>query len=397
MSATPSSSPARSSAHRPALHRHFHRLAWLACALAFGVIVFGAFVRLSNAGLSCPDWPTCYGRASWPTATTHVVDHAATAIRPVEVHKAWREQLHRMLAGSLGVLVLALALLAARRRRFGVATIVSSALLVAVSIVLYMRAHYAAAAVLAGIGEAALLFAALRWSSVDASRQDFARVTTLTLATIIFQALLGMWTVTWLLKPVVVMGHLLGGLLTFALLTWTAWQATDIPIRVGDARLLRRLLVVGLGLLGLQIALGGWTSANYAALACGTDFPTCVGKWWPPHDFREGFVLWRGVGVDYEGGVLDGASRIAIQLAHRMMAAVVFLYVGWLSLRLLRSPGLRGAGALLGGLLVVQVCLGIANVKLALPLQVAVLHNAGAALLLFVLVGLVARIRAPGA
>ncbi|MFL6593409.1 MAG: COX15/CtaA family protein [Luteimonas sp.] len=397
MSATPTSPPARSGAHRPGLHRHFHRLAWLACALAFGVIVFGAFVRLSNAGLSCPDWPTCYGRASWPTASTHVVDHAATAIRPVEVHKAWREQLHRMLAGSLGVLVLTLALLAAWRRRFGVATIVLSAALVAVSIASYMRAQYAAAAVLAALGEASLLFAAWRWSSADAARQDFARVATLILATIIFQALLGMWTVTWLLKPVVVMGHLLGGLLTFALLTWMAWQATDIPIRVADARLLRRLLMVGLALLALQIALGGWTSANYAALACGTDFPTCVGKWWPPHDFRQGFVLWRGVGVDYEGGVLDGASRIAIQLAHRMMAGVVLLYVGWLSLRLLRSPGLRGTGALLGGLLVAQVCLGIANVKLALPLHVAVLHNAGAALLLFVLVGLVARVRAPGA
>jgi cytochrome c oxidase assembly protein subunit 15 len=392
MSATPSSFPSRPGVHRPGLHRHFHRLAWLACALAFGVIVFGAFVRLSNAGLSCPDWPTCYGRVAWPTATTHVVDHAATAIRPVEVHKAWREQLHRMLAGSLGVLVFVLALLAVRRRRFGIATVAASAAFVAASIGMYMRARYQPAGLLAGTGEALLLFAALRWSNAD-----FARVSTLTLATIIFQALLGMWTVTWLLKPVVVMGHLLGGLLTFALLTWTAWQATDIPIRVADARLLRRLLVVGLSLLGLQIALGGWTSSNYAALACGTDFPTCVGKWWPPHDFREGFVLWRGVGVDYEGGVLDGASRIAIQLAHRMLAGVVFLYVGWLSLRLLRSPGLRGAGALLGGLLVAQVCLGIANVKLALPLHVAVLHNAGAALLLFVLVGLLARVRAPGA
>jgi len=392
MSATPSSSPARPGAHRPGLYRHFHRLAWLACALAFGVIVFGAFVRLSNAGLSCPDWPTCYGRAAWPTATTHVVDHAATAIRPVEVHKAWREQLHRMLAGSLGVLVFVLALFAVRRRRFGIAAVAASAAFVAASIGMYMRARYLPAGLLAGTGEALLLFAALRWSNAD-----FARVSTLTLATIIFQALLGMWTVTWLLKPLVVMGHLLGGLLTFALLTWTAWQATDIPIRVADARLLRRLLVVGLVLLGLQIALGGWTSSNYAALACGTDFPTCVGKWWPPHDFGEGFVLWRGVGVDYEGGVLDGASRIAIQLAHRMMAGVVFLYVGWLSLRLLRSPGLRGAGALLGGLLVAQVCLGIANVKLALPLHVAVLHNACAALLLFVLVGLVARVRAPGA
>jgi cytochrome c oxidase assembly protein subunit 15 len=392
MSATPSSPPPRSGTARHGVHRNFHRLAWLACALAFGVIVFGAFVRLSNAGLSCPDWPTCYGRATWPTASTHVVDHAATAIRPVEIHKAWREQLHRMLAGSLGVLVLALALLAARRRRFGIATICTAAVAVAISIALYIRAQYLPAALLAGAGEVLLLGAALRWSNVD-----LARVSALTLATIIFQALLGMWTVTWLLKPLVVMGHLLGGLLTFSLLTWMAWQATDRPIRVPDARVLRRWLIVALVLLALQIALGGWTSSNYAALACGTDFPTCVGRWWPPHDFHQGFVLWRGVGVDYEGGVLDGASRIAIQLAHRIMAAVVFVYVLVLSTRLLRTPGMRGYGALLGGLVVAQVCLGIANVKLALPLHVAVLHNAGAALLLFVLVGLVARVRAPDA
>jgi cytochrome c oxidase assembly protein subunit 15 len=379
-------------AHRPALYKHFHRLAWLACALALGVIVFGAFVRLSNAGLSCPDWPTCYGRAAWPTAASHVVDHAATAIRPVEVHKAWREQLHRMLAGSLGLLVLALAVLSARRRRFGVAQVAVAAATVGISIPLYMRGLYVPATVLAAVGEGILLFAALRWSN-----GDFARVSALTLAVIIFQALLGMWTVTWLLKPIVVMGHLLGGLLTFALLTWTAWRATDVPIRLPDARLLRRLLIAALVLLGVQIALGGWTSANYAALACGTEFPKCVGHWWPPHDFREGFVLWRGVGMDYEGGVLDGASRIAIQLAHRMMAVIVFAYVLWLSLRLLRTPGVRGGGALLGALVITQVGLGIANVQLALPLPVAVLHNAVAALLLFLLVGLVARVRAPDA
>src|SRR5512141_1507049 len=204
------------------LHRHLHRLAWLAVALAFGVIVFGAFVRLSNAGLSCPDWPTCYGRAAWPTSTSHIVDQAATAIRPVEVHKAWREQLHRMLAGSLATLVLLLALLAARRRRFGIPAIATAAAVVALSVVLYIKQMYVPAAALAGIGEAILLLAAWRWSN-----EDFARVSALTLAVIIFQALLGMWTVTWLLKPLVVMGHLLGGLTTFALLAWTAWRATD--------------------------------------------------------------------------------------------------------------------------------------------------------------------------
>ena len=312
------------------LYRHFHRIAWLAVALATCVIVFGAFVRLSNAGLSCPDWPTCYGKAAWPTHADQIVDHVATQIRPVDPSKAWREQFHRMIAG------------------------------------------------------------------------------TLTLAVIIFQALLGMWTVTWLLKPIVVMAHLLGGLLTFSLLTWMAWRGTDIPIRIADAAKLRRLLIVGLVLLGVQIALGGWTSANYAALACGgggwtgavhhyQDFPRCVGQWWPPTDFGEGFVLWRGIGVDYEGGILDNEARVAIQLAHRLMAVLVFGHLLAVAIRLLRGPGLRGWGALLGLLLCAQVGLGIANVLLSLPLNLAVLHNAGATALLFVLVSLLARLRAPDA
>lgn len=376
--------------HKPAPYRHFHRIAWLAVALALGVIVFGAFVRLSNAGLSCPDWPTCYGRAAWPTAAHEIVDHAATAIRPVEVHKAWREQFHRMIAGTLGVLVLTLALIAARKRPRGALQIAAAALLVAIAIPMYMHGEHVAASVLAIAGEAILLFAALRWSNID-----LARVAAITLAVIIFQALLGMWTVTWLLKPVVVMSHLLGGLLTFSLLLWMAWRATNLPIRLAEATLVRRLLMVGIAVLALQIALGGWVSANYAALACGNDFPTCVGQWWPPHDFREGFVLWRGIGVDYEGGILDGEARIAIQMAHRMMAVVVFVYVLWLALRLIRTPGMRGWATLLGLLVMAQVALGIANVRLGLPLSVAVLHNAGAVLLLFVLVSLLARLRPP--
>jgi cytochrome c oxidase assembly protein subunit 15 len=377
---------------KPTVHKHFHRLAWLACAFAFCVIVFGAFVRLSNAGLSCPDWPTCYGRAAWPQASHEIANQAATAIRPLDATKAWREQVHRMLAGTLGVLVLTLALLAARRRKYGVAQILVAAVLVACSIPLYMHARYVPAAVLAALGEGVLLAAALRWSNAD-----LARVAVLTLATIVFQALLGMWTVTWLLKPIVVMGHLLGGLLTFSLLAWMAWRATHLPIRLPDGALLRRLIGIGLALLALQIALGGWTSSNYAALSCGLDFPKCVGQWWPPHDFREGFVLWRGVGVDYEGGVLDGQARIAIQMAHRMMAGVVFVYLLWLASKLLRTPGMRGHGTLLALLVCAQVALGIANVRLGLPLQVAVLHNAGAALLLFELVGLRARVRPPEA
>jgi len=371
-------------------YRHFHRLAWLAVALAFGVIVFGAFVRLSNAGLSCPDWPTCYGRAAWPTAAHDSLDRAAEAIRPVEPHKAWREQLHRMLAGTLGVLVLALALLAARRRKRGIAQLLLGAAIIGAGIPLYIHGQHAVASALAVAGELWLLVLALRWSNVD-----LARNATLTLMVIVFQALLGMWTVTWLLKPVVVMGHLLGGLLTFSLLAWTAWRATDVPIRLAEAPQLRRWVVVGLVLLGAQIALGGWTSANYAALACGNDFPKCVGRWLPPHDFHQGFVLWRGIGVDYEGGVLDGAARIAIQLAHRLGAAAVFAFVLLFALKLVRTPGMFGWSIALLVLVCAQVALGIANVKLGLPLRVAVLHNAGAALLLFVLVTLLARLRPP--
>ena len=374
------------------LYRHFHRIAWLAVALATCVIVFGAFVRLSNAGLSCPDWPTCYGKAAWPTHADQVVDHVATQIRPVDPSKAWREQFHRMIAGTLGVLVLALALLATRKRPHGWVHVITASVAVAVAIPLYRRGMHVAASARAGAGELLLLIGVIRWSNTD-----LARVGTLTLAVIIFQALLGMWTVTWLLKPIVVMAHLLGGLLTFSLLTWMAWRATDIPIRIADAAKLRRLLIVGLVLLGVQIALGGWTSANYAALACGAEFPKCAGQWWPAHDFREGFVLWRGIGVDYEGGILDNEARVAIQLAHRLMAVLVFGHLLAVAIRLLRGPGLRGWGALLGLLLCAQVGLGIANVLLSLPLNLAVLHNAGATALLFVLVSLLARLRAPDA
>ena len=232
-----------------------------------------------------------------------------------------------------------------------------------------------------------LLFAAWRWSN-----EDLARVSALTLAVIIFQALLGMWTVTWLLKPIVVMGHLLGGMTTLGLLSWMAWRATDQPLRVVDVDALRLWLRIGLGVLLVQVALGGWTSANYAALACGIDFPKCLGQWWPPHDFREALVLWRGIGVDYEGGVLDAPARTAIQLMHRIFACVVLLFMAALVVRLLRVPGMRGWAVLLAVLTLAQLSLGVANVLMGLPLKIAVLHNGGAALLLVVIVTLLARL-----
>jgi cytochrome c oxidase assembly protein subunit 15 len=205
-----------------------------------------------------------------------------------------------------------------------------------------------------------------------------------------------MWTVIWLVKPVIVMAHLLGGLLTLSLLTWLAWRTTPGSALVqAEAPRLRRLLWIGLGLLVVQIALGGWTSANYAALACGVDFPTCLGQWWPEQDYREAFVLWRGIGVDYEGGVLDGPARVAIQMSHRIMAILVTGHLLVVGIRMLRTPGLVFWACVLLVLLTAQVALGISNVVLGLPLWVAVAHNAGAALLLFTVVGLLVRLRAP--
>lgn len=370
-------------------HRHFHRIAWAAIALAACVIVFGAFVRLSDAGLGCPDWPTCYGKATWPMKEATIAAANERFERPVEVTKAWREQFHRHIAALLGLMVLSLAALAARRRRFGLLTVFGASGLVALAIPLYMQAHYVASSVLVAIAQLWL------WGFAFRSRQpDFSRLASITLAVIIIQAMLGMWTVTWLLKPVVVMAHLMGGLTTFSLILWLAWRSTpNAAIARPDAARLRLGLIVGTVLLGIQIALGGWTSANYAALACGTDFPTCLGEWWPETDFREGFVLWRGIGVDYEGGLLDGPARAAIQMAHRLMAIVVVGHLLALSIKLIRATGLRAWGAWLMVALAAQVALGISNVVFGLPLPVATLHQAGALVLLFILMSLLARLR----
>lgn len=376
--------------------RHYHRLAWAAVLLALCVIVFGGFVRLSNAGLSCPDWPTCYGKATWPTHDHEVAAANQAFERAVEVGKAWREQFHRHIAALLGLLVFTLSLLAARKRKGGLASVIAAAALVGLSIPVYMGSgplepNHQVSVALWLAGELILLVQVLRWSNVDASR-----LSTTILMVIVFQAVLGMWTVIWLVKPIIVMAHLLGGLLTFSLLTWLAWKTTPASALVtGDAPKLRRLLWIGLGLLVAQIALGGWTSANYAALACGTDFPKCLGQWWPQQDYREALVLWRGIGVDYEGGVLDGPARVAIQMMHRLMALLVTGHLLVVGLRLLRTPGLVFWGSVLLVLLATQVTLGISNVVAGLPLWVATAHNAGAALLLFTVVGLLARLRAP--
>src|SRR6185437_12219973 len=205
-------------------------LAWVACVLAFFLIMYGSFVRLSNAGLSCPDWPTCYGRITWPVKPAAVAKaDKAFPNRPVETHKAWREQTHRFAAGTLGLLVLAEALMAAfgTRRCFGL--VIAAVVLIGVGIPMYMARNYVTASVLAAIGEALLLGVAFLWRG-----SGWRRIAVLALAVVCFQALLGMWTVTWLLKPIVVSGHLLGGMATFALLAWVAWRLSFSPLPSGE-------------------------------------------------------------------------------------------------------------------------------------------------------------------
>lgn len=318
----------------------FTRFAVFTTAFTLVVVVLGAYVRLSDAGLGCPDWPGCYGRLAVSGDPVYQARAAESyPERPLDTAKAWKEMVHRYFAGTLGLLVLSLAVLAWIRRQEP--------------------------------GQHVLLPSAL-------------------LGLVLFQALLGMWTVTLLLKPLVVMAHLLGGLALLGLLWWLSLRSGALNAARHPNVALRPWAVVGLVILGAQIALGGWTSANYAALQC-IDFPTCQGEWWPSMDLAEGFVLWRGLGVDYEGGVLHNEARVAIHMMHRVGALVTLLYLGGLAVSAWRSgsdPRQRAVAVAVLVLLAVQVSLGIVNIVLVLPLPVAVAHNAGAALLLLALITL---------
>lgn len=324
------------------MNQAFHRLAVIAATLALLVIVLGAWVRLSDAGLGCPDWPGCYGQLGWPDAAGEVqIANEAFPERPVEPAKAWKEMSHRYLAGTLVLMVLALNWIAWRKRN---------------------------------------------------GASSFRGKTGLLLGLILFQAALGMWTVTLKLLPVVVIGHLLGGMATLALLLWIIFsiryaQGYDPGPRV---RGMRGVVVTALVVLVLQIALGGWTSSNYAAMAC-PDLPLCQGQFWPDTDFRDGFVLWREIGIDFEGGVLDLPSRTAIHMAHRVGAVLSLLVLIFAGFKLSRVPALQSSGVLLMGLVSLQFLLGVLNILLRLPLYNAVAHNGVAALLLAVLVGLLYR------
>jgi cytochrome c oxidase assembly protein subunit 15 len=319
------------------------RLALLATVLAVVVVLLGAYTRLTHAGLGCPDWPGCYGFISVPASEAQLAHAEANFPHaPVEAHKGWNEMVHRYFAGTLGLLILALAALAVRRR---------------------------------------------------STPGQPLKLPLLLLGVVVAQAAFGMWTVTLKLWPQVVTAHLLGGFTTLALLFLLTLRLSgrleslpSVPVH------LRRLAAVGLLVVIGQIALGGWVSSNYAAVAC-IDLPTCHGQWWPTMDFANGFHLSQHIGPNYLGGQLDSDARTAIHFTHRLGALLVTLVLLALAWQLQRAGHGRLAGLLVLAL-AVQVSLGVSNVLLHLPLAVAVAHNAGGALLLLTTVLLNYRLRA---
>ena len=327
--------------------RWIRRLCIAGVLLCFAVVVLGAYVRLTAAGLGCPDWPGCYGHLT-PSAAQAADSARAFPGRPLESGKAWREMIHRYAVGTLALIIVLVTALAVGSR---------GQRLVSVPLVLTL------------------------------------------FATLIMQAVLGMLTVAWRLNPLIVTLHLLFGMTTLALLWWlllsmprgswgvAALQSPDHAVSGGAASTLTlawRLTLLGLAALALQIALGGWTSSNYAAVAC-PDFPTCQNAWWPHGDYRNAFVPWRGLGTDYEGGVLDNAARIAIHLTHRLGALVTSTALALAALFVLRHRGRPGARARAWAVLAalaLQLAIGVTMVLKGFPLWLATAHTAGAALLL---------------
>ena len=322
----------------------FHKLVSVTMVLTFVLIMLGAFVRLSDAGLGCPDWPGCYGNLM-PHHSADVI-RAAEAVQPggpVSMAKAWKEMLHRYLAMVVGALIAAIMFSAWRNRR--------------------------------------------AWNQSPI-------LATLLGAGVIFQAVLGAWTVTMLLKPAIVTSHLLGGITILSLLAWLYWrQAVAQSNRPAWAKGimsssgLRMFALLALVVLFGQIALGGWVSTNYAALAC-ADLPLCDGKLLPAMDFANAFHIVRPLGIGPDGELLKLEALRAIHWTHRIGAVIVVLIVGSFALMLLKIETGRRAAKMLLLMLTVQVLLGISNVWFSLPLGVAVAHN-GIAALLFALLLLI--------
>jgi len=318
--------------------RHCFRLSFFASLLAFFVIVLGAYTRLTDAGLGCPDWPGCYGHLIVPNAIPPELGPSHS----IHAAKAWTEMIHRYMAGLLGITIFALAILAIRNRRFP---------------------------------EQPLLLP-------------------LTLGILVFlQALLGMWTVTLKLFPLVVMAHLLGGLTTLSLLWWLTLKLKpleDPTIGIKKIGNLRLWAVIGLIIVIIQLFLGGWTSANYAALVC-TDFPFCQSNVSIPLNFSKAFDVASAGVVGSIGTPLDNTARVTIHMLHRIGALFTTLVIGWLAFLVFsraRSILIRALAVTMASLLTIQILLGITNVLERLPLPIAIAHNAIAALLLLALVTL---------
>lgn len=312
-----------------------YKISLLALTLSLIVVLLGAYTRLVDAGLGCPDWPGCYGFISVPVTTADVqTAQEAFPHAPVEADKAWAEMIHRYFAGTLGLLILSLSVMALLNRK----------------------------------DEAQPVFLPL-----------------LLLGVVCFQAALGMWTVTLGLLPIVVMGHLLGGFASISLLLLLFLRLRQNIVKPAYNPL-KMLTAAGLLIVVLQVTLGGWTSANYAAIIC-TDFPTCQGAMVPQLDFSGAFQI-RTEGVtNYLGGHLGNDERVTIHWMHRLGALITTLFVSFLTFRLFVN-GLKAQAAWLGGVLLIQVSLGISNVVFSLPLAVAVAHNGVAAVLLLTLVAL---------
>lgn len=322
-----------------------YTLVLFATVFALLVVILGAFTRLRDAGLGCPDWPGCYGFAFWPQTSEQITQaESLYPDAPFEEHKAWPEVVHRYFAGSLGLLIIAICYIA--------------------------------------------------WKHRSTPGQPF-KLPLFLLVMVIAQGMFGMWTVTLKLWPQVVTTHLLGGFTTLALLWLLALRLQNKPWSMPAVNLvhwkkLRPLAMAGLFLVITQIALGGWTSSNYAALAC-PDLPTCQGRWLPPMDFAHGFNVFQEIGPNYLGGQMEGSGRVAIHFTHRVGAIVVALYLGFLISQLYRvagGPDMRRQAHVILGLLIVQLSLGLSNIVWSLPFAVAVAHNAGGALLLLTLVNL---------
>lgn len=318
----------------------YRKLIWITLFLTFDLIMFGAFTRLTDSGLGCPDWPGCYGHADPIKAHADIsAAEAAMPTGPVTVIKAWIEMIHRYFAMGIGVLIVAMMLISWRR-----------------------------------------------WLQSKRSASKFSPAfPTFLFAFVCLQGAFGAWTVTMKLQPIIVTIHLLLGMALLALLAWYGSRQSNQPSIPSSTSSLRTSVVLATAMVAIQIALGGWVSTNYAALAC-TDFPLCNGTFFPPMDFANGFTLWRDLGMTAHGEYLPFDALTAIHWTHRTFAFIVLAIVGWVAFVALRTASLHKTARWLLILIVLQFLVGIATIFLQLPLLLAVMHNGIAALLLLLLI-----------